>query len=136
MARTRWAFAGAAVAALAALLCLVALVRVEDGESGAERLSSLGSGLVLAVAGVTFVAALLLTLYALDGVGKALGVTAVVLLAVVGPVAAGATYYLPWLAALFGGLAVAAGDPLPPPDPGDDRMSRPMPGRRPDADAS
>ena len=62
-------------------------------------------------------------------VGQGWAVAAIVLFAVVALAAGWAGLYLGYAAALVLGLAIAAGDPLPPPAEGDDRFTRPMPNR-------
>lgn len=126
--RAPFAFAAAACAWLGTLLALWALVRVdEEGSRGYETLIPAVVVVVVAVAVVDAVAGAALAAFAVGAVPDGLAVTAVVALGLTGPVAAGATYYLPLLGALLGGIALAAGKPLPPPAPDDDRMDRPLP---------
>ncbi len=65
--------------------------------------------------------------YAEGKVGQRWAVTAIVLFAVVALAAGWASLYLGYAAALVLGLAIAAGETLPPPAEGDDRLTRPMP---------
>lgn len=65
--------------------------------------------------------------YARGRVAQGWAVTAIVLFAVVAFLAGWAGLYLGYAAAMVLGLAIAAGEPLPPPAEGDDRFTRPMP---------
>jgi hypothetical protein len=82
---------------------------------------------LLVAAAVLAVAMVLLASYALGRATDRKALTGVALLAVTGLFAGGVTYYLPYLGAILGGLAVAAGERLAPPPPGDDRFTRPLP---------
>ena len=67
--------------------------------------------------------------YGHGGVSQRWAVLAVVVFAVVGFLTGWGGFYLGYASALLLGLAIAAGEPLPPPDPYDDRLTRPMPRR-------
>ena len=126
--RQRFAVAAAAVSGTGLLVTLWGLVRTDDaGDRGVDRLGVVDGSLVLVLLVLVVVAFALLLAYALTPLPNGVAVTAIVLLALGGMVGGSAMLYLPYVAALLAGLALAAGEPLPPPDPGDDRMSRPMP---------
>jgi drug/metabolite transporter (DMT)-like permease len=130
MIRARFAAGAATCAVAAVLLSLVgAWGEHAAGSSSGDPFDD-SVVIVLVVAAVVLaVPAVLLGAYALDRLPTRAAVTAIVLLAVSGLFVGGATLYLPYLGAILGGLAVAAGDRLAPPAPDDDRFTRPMPRR-------
>lgn len=119
--RHRFAYAAAAAAVVGALLAL-GLLAGDD-----EPLASDEVALVVASAVLSLLCAPALVRYAAGSVSDRVAVATIVALGIAGLVGGAATWYLPYAAALLAGCAVAAGEPLPPPDPADDRMSRPIP---------
>ena len=124
--RTRWAFVAAAFAGASTLLALVAAIRWSDGEGAAALADWIATVATVLLLGATVA----LVAYATHAVPTPVAVAAVVLLFAVGVVGSAALLYLPYFAALAAGLAVAAGEPLPAPDPDDDRLTRPLPSPR------
>ncbi|HVF20935.1 MAG TPA: hypothetical protein VNA14_11945 [Mycobacteriales bacterium] len=125
--RHRFAFAAAAAATVGALLALGLLVGVDDGGRGGEGLYPAEVALVVTSVVLSLLGAVALTRYAVGAMSQRGAIASVVALGVAGLLGGAATWYLPYAAALLAGCAIAAGEPLPPADPDDDRMSRPMP---------
>lgn len=122
--RQRLAMVAATIGAVGALAPLRLLG--DDDSYSDESTFSIGA----------FVAIVLLAMAAASAVAVAFGdgkvprgwaIAAIVVFCAVTMLAGWGVLYLGYFAALALGLAVAAGEPLPPADPGDDRLSRPMP---------
>jgi hypothetical protein len=130
--RHRWAFAAASLTALSAIAALVAAFQshrdtleydLDERPSDARTWVLLVLGLVLLALALAYVG------YALHGVPTGGAVAATVLLALLALFFGAGLLFLPYFALIPAGFAIAAGDPLPPPGPGDDRLTRPMPRR-------
>lgn len=127
--RTRFALLGAALATVGAVVLLFAIPGVSDEADVADGEVAVAVVVVAALAALILFGGLVLAVYGLGSGPRWLVVTAIVLLAAAGLLAGAGALYLPLFATLAGGLALAAGDPLPPPDPDDDRLTRAFPRR-------
>lgn len=130
--RHRWAFAAATLTGLSALLALVAAFNThrDNLEYDLDERPGDARTWVLVVLGVLLVAVTAAYVgYALHAVATGGAVAATVLLALLALFFGAGLLFLPYFALVPAGFAIAAGDPLPPPDPDDDRLTRPMPGR-------
>jgi hypothetical protein len=129
--RHRWAFAAAACTGLSALLALLAAVNAHQDSLDYDERPGDASTWLLVVLGVLLVAVTAAYVgYALHAVPTGGAVAATVLLALLALFFGAGLLFLPYFALVPAGFAIAAGDPLPPPDPGDDRLTRPMPNRQ------
>jgi hypothetical protein len=130
--RHRWAFTAASLTGLSALAAFVAAFQAHRDNLDYDLDERPGDARtwVLLVLGLALLAlALAYVGYALHAVGTGGAVAATVLLALLALFFGAGLLFLPYFALIPAGSAIAAGDPLPPPDPGDDRLTRPMPRR-------